>query len=103
MNKDKVYICCEELVQRFEEMFGGNTNAAPYVNSLKYLVMEMSVPKAEWVFEQEETERGTITSYHCSACERCYYINKPKARYCPQCGMPISGGEELEDKEEEKE
>lgn len=79
------YVDVDKAVEKFRERHIGDPTVESKVEDVR-VALEAAIPlEAFWI---EHTEGG-ITSYHCSACERCYYIKKPKARYCPECGAPI--------------
>lgn len=83
------YLDKEEVLAKFSEIFCDNKNAIMYIKSLEYIMDNVSSKQAEWV---EQIDENGITTYHCSECSRCWYLNKPKANFCPECGVPISGG-----------
>ncbi|MGN1134461.1 MAG: hypothetical protein ACI4RN_08435 [Oscillospiraceae bacterium] len=48
------------------------------------------VKHGRWVKEKKDA----LISWHCSVCEKCYYLDEPKdAFYCPHCGARMDGDE----------
>ena len=48
------------------------------------------VKHGHWVKEKPDV----LIHWHCSVCKNCYYLDKPNANYCPNCGAKMDGGEE---------
>ena len=42
-----------------------------------------------WVKEKYDV----LLHWHCSVCEKCYFLEEPNADYCPHCGAKMDGGE----------
>lgn len=47
------------------------------------------VKHGHWVIEKPDV----LIHWHCSVCEKCYYLEEPNANYCPNCGAKMDGGE----------
>ena len=42
----------------------------------------------------KKEKNDVLTHWHCTVCEKCYYLDKPKdAFYCPHCGARMDGKE----------
>ena len=41
-----------------------------------------------WVKEKPDV----LIHWHCSVCEKCYFLEEPNADYCPHCGAKMDGG-----------
>ena len=40
----------------------------------------------------KKEKNDVLTHWHCTVCEKCYYLDKPKdAFYCPHCGARMDG------------
>ena len=42
-----------------------------------------------WVKEKSDV----LIHWHCSVCEKCYFLEEPNADYCPHCGAKMDGGD----------
>ena len=42
-----------------------------------------------WVKEKPDV----LIHWHCSVCEKCYFLEEPNADYCPHCGAKMDGGD----------
>ena len=42
-----------------------------------------------WVKEKSDV----LIHWHCSVCEKCYFLEEPNADYCPRCGAKMDGGD----------
>ena len=42
-----------------------------------------------WVKEKS----NVLIHWHCSVCEKCYFLEEPNADYCPHCGAKMDGGD----------
>ena len=42
-----------------------------------------------WVKEKPDV----LIHWHCSVCEKCYFLEEPNADYCPRCGAKMDGGD----------
>lgn len=47
------------------------------------------VRHGRWVKEKTDV----LIHWHCSACEECFFLDKPNSEYCPHCGAKMDGGE----------
>lgn len=46
------------------------------------------VRHGRWVKEKTDV----LIHWHCSACEECFFLDKPNSEYCPHCGAKMDGG-----------
>ena len=42
-----------------------------------------------WVKEKSDV----LIHWHCSVCEKCYFLEEPNADYYPRCGAKMDGGD----------
>ena len=47
------------------------------------------VKHGHWVKEKSDV----LIHWHCSVCEKCYFLEEPNADYCPHCGAKMDGGD----------
>ena len=47
------------------------------------------VKHGRWVKEKPDV----LIHWHCSVCEKCYFLEEPNADYCPHCGAKMDGGD----------
>ena len=47
------------------------------------------VRHGRWVKEKSDV----LIHWHCSVCEKCYFLEEPNADYCPHCGAKMDGGD----------
>ena len=47
------------------------------------------VRHGRWVKEKPDV----LIHWHCSVCEKCYFLEEPNADYCPHCGAKMDGGD----------
>ena len=47
------------------------------------------VRHGHWVKEKPDV----LIHWHCSVCEKCYFLEEPNADYCPRCGAKMDGGD----------
>ena len=47
------------------------------------------VKHGRWVKEKSDV----LIHWHCSVCEKCYFLEEPNADYCPHCGAKMDGGD----------
>ena len=47
------------------------------------------VRHGHWVKEKSDV----LIHWHCSVCEKCYFLEEPNADYCPHCGAKMDGGD----------
>ena len=47
------------------------------------------VKHGRWVKEKSDV----LIHWHCSVCEKCYFLEEPNADYCPRCGAKMDGGD----------
>ena len=45
------------------------------------------VKRGHWVKEKSDV----LIHWHCSVCEKCYFLEEPNADYCPHCGAKMDG------------
>ena len=43
------------------------------------------VRHGRWVKEKTDV----LIHWHCSACEECFFLDKPNSEYCPHCGAKM--------------
>ena len=105
LKMDKKYVDVNQLdfVKRllsFDKIFKKQTHEERFiiVNIKNYIIKTLwllnpadvqEVRHGKWVKEK----KGVLVSWHCSACNECYYLDEPKdAYYCPRCGAEMDGG-----------
>ena len=50
------------------------------------------VRHGRWVKEKTDV----LIHWHCSACEECFFLDKPNSEYCPHCGAKMDEEEREE-------
>ena len=53
------------------------------------------VRHGRWVKEKTDV----LIHWHCSACEECFFLDKPNSEYCPHCGAKMDEEENENDRE----
>ena len=89
---EKEYIDLEEAVAtlKHNSLKCFNSYYKGYVNAIKDLA---DIPPADvapvrhgrWVKEKTDV----LIHWHCSACEECFFLDKPNSEYCPHCGAKM--------------
>ena len=52
------------------------------------------VRHGRWVKEKTDV----LIHWHCSACEECFFLDKPNSEYCPHCGAKMDEEENENDR-----
>ena len=68
-----------------------NDRANQIIDAFDYLPTADVAPvkHGHWVKEKSDV----LIHWHCSVCEKCYFLEEPNADYCPHCGAKIDGGD----------
>ena len=68
-----------------------NDRANQIIDAFDYLPAADVAPvrHGRWVKEKSDV----LIHWHCSVCEKCYFLEEPNADYCPHCGAKMDGGD----------
>ena len=90
----------QQCINSFERMKRGGIGIADELvcdtckRALKYIdELEEKLSKSapvrhgHWVKEKSDV----LIHWHCSVCEKCYFLEEPNADYCPRCGAKMDG------------
>ena len=96
---EKEYIERDMYYQKINGLSKGGCGDYPLyclaINDCMHVLDEM--PAADvapvrhgcWVKEKSDV----LIHWHCSVCEKCYFLEEPNADYCPHCGAKMDGGD----------
>ena len=79
------------------ECFDVYEDGEKYCRGIVFSISDVRLPAADvapvrhgcWVKEKSDV----LIHWHCSVCEKCYFLEEPNADYCPHCGAKMDGGD----------
>ena len=95
---EKEYIEKETVLKHFDEVMNNEFCDADFKKAALGFSIYVSrlaaadvapVKHGHWVKEKSDV----LIHWHCSVCEKCYFLEEPNADYCPHCGAKMDGGD----------
>ena len=90
IEREAVLMLCQDYIDSHEDGSWRWVNAVTDKDIMNIPSADVApVRHGHWVKEKSDV----LIHWHCSVCEKCYFLEEPNADYCPHCGAKMDGGD----------